>query len=98
MLNPDDSGNIFPENNPKIIGYVDTDSGGLLITDSLWVSNLPEVSQKRFERDLDIPEQRIPIKAFRKGTKRYLLIEIDEGVTLTTKSDLVDVEDPEVTQ
>jgi len=96
MLNPNDPGTTFPESNPKIVGYVDTDSGGLLITDSLWASSLPGVSQRRFERDLEIPEQRIPIKAFRKGSKRYLLIELDEGITLTAKSDLVDVEDPGV--
>ena len=92
MLNPDGPEMIFSEDEPEIVAYVDTDSGGLLITDSLWSDRLPEVTQKRFDRDLNLPGQRIPIKAFQRGGKRYLLIELDSGTSTIEKADVVTVE------
>lgn len=64
-----------------LVGFIDTDSGGIVITDMLW--DVPANGQKRFSVDLELEKTRIPIKAIRtEGGKRRLILEIDEGINL----------------
>ena len=61
-----------------IIGYVDTDSGGLLITDAAWESALPRATHKHTAIDFgDIPSCRIPVYAKLVGGRRFVIIDID---------------------
>jgi len=73
------------------VGYVDTDSGGILITDLVW--DQPNTSQKKVAEDLELGRVRIPIKAVLRGNKRQLIIELDDVTTLEEGGDTVPIVD-----
>lgn len=76
----------------KVVGHFDTDSGGILITDMVW--DIPQASQQRFSEDLDLSNVRIPIKAVLLDGKRRLILELDEAVsTLPPPQEVVKVVD-----
>lgn len=84
---------VFKEDIEQLIGYVDTDSGGLLITDMIW--DMPKTSPKRTCLDLKLGQVRIPVKTVIKDGKRRLIIEIDEALDRTEDQDVVEVEEKE---
>lgn len=73
----------------EIVGYVDTDSGGILIADMIW--DLPEATQKRVAMDLDMSNVRIPVKAVLHEGKRRLFLELDEAVSTLQTQEVVEV-------
>ena len=91
MLDPNDLEIVFAEK-MTLVGHIDTDSGGLLLTDSLWAEQLPNVAQRKFNRDMGIKSQRIPVYTTTQGGKRYLLIGLDEGESLIKNKETVTVE------
>jgi hypothetical protein len=74
-----------------IIGYVDTDSGGVLIADMTW--DVPKNTQKRVALDLDMENTRIPVKAVLVDGRRRLILELDEAVNTLQVKETVDVID-----
>jgi len=82
---------IFTEKE-MLIGFVDTDSGGVLIADMLW--DMPSSTQKHLSLDLEQEKTRIPIKAVRtEDGRRRLIIEIDEAMSLFKPKETVEVTD-----
>ena len=79
------------EDEEKVIGHVETDSGGVLITDLVW--DAPATHQKRVKIDLELGRVKIPVKAVRVDGKRRLIIEIDEGVDYISPKETVIVND-----
>ena len=78
-----------------IIGYVDTDSGGLLITDAAWESALPRATHKHTAIDFgDIPSCRIPVYAKLVGGRRFVIIDIDAAQDLKVDTDTVAIDSP----
>jgi len=91
MLDPEDSDKLFTEEG-NIIGYVATDSGGLLLVDGIWRSVVPK-SKDQMTLELDGPSrQRIPVRALRKDGKRFLILAIDEGQELGIPKETVEIE------
>jgi hypothetical protein len=91
MLNPEDTDQLFNEES-TLIGHITTDSGGLLLTDSIWQDVIPKVKDQIIIQ-LDVPpRQRIPVRALRKDGKRYLLIAIDEAQESKLTAEMVEVE------
>jgi len=63
-----------------LIGYVETDTGGITIVDSLWDDHLPKVTQNRVILELGLDKCKIPVYGFKKDNKRYLLISLDDSI------------------
>jgi len=88
----DDASNLFTEEG-KLIGYVDTQTGGLLIADGIWEDQLPRVDEKRISLDFALPESgSIPVYGALVGGKRVLLINIDD-IEPFAHTDEVETED-----
>lgn len=74
----------------KVIGYVDTDSGHLLICDGVWADSLPKTSSEKILMDMERDEPiRIPVLAFQKNGRRFLVIDLDGGSLLKTGETVV---------
>jgi hypothetical protein len=86
---------IFTEEE-TIVGYVDTDSGSLLIADGVWETSLVGVSDRnRLVIDVERDNIRIPIIATKQNGRRFLLIPIDAANPIQSNDkDKVDVRDP----
>ncbi len=74
------------------VGYVETDSGGILITDLLW--DHPSTSQQKIAEDLDLGRVKIPIKAVLRNNKRQIIIELDDAILLEDGDDTVKITPP----
>jgi len=74
------------------VGFVETDSGGILITDLVW--DHPNTSQQKVAEDLDLGRVRIPVKAVLRNNKRQLIIELDDAVALEVGNDTVKITAP----
>jgi hypothetical protein len=68
---------IFEQQKEIIVGHVETDSGGLLLTDAIWESALPPTTLDRISIDLELPAGKIPVIAGMRNGKRFLIIDID---------------------
>lgn len=75
----------------KIVGYVETDSGGILIADLVW--DVPVAHQERVKLDLELGRAKIPVKTVRVNGKRRLIIELDEAVSYVSINETVVVND-----
>lgn len=79
----------------KLIGYVETDSGSLLIIDGTWKDSMPAVFQKTvYLEDALVDEKRnvLPVHLLRNQGKRYLLIGLDDGIPASERIDVVETE------
>jgi hypothetical protein len=85
---------IFFSNVEKLLGYVETDSGSVLLTDGLWEKELPNNSQERLALDLGIEQSKIPVYGILLREKRYLLISLDDAVSTRFNEEHIDTEDP----
>jgi hypothetical protein len=84
----------FFKEQEQLVGYVDTNSGGLLITDMIWSTH--KTAHEQIILDLEgLDQVRIPVKSVIQGGKRRLIIEIDEALDRTKDQDVVDVEGDE---
>ena len=81
----------------QTLGHISCDSGGLLITDQMWESQLPKVFSQMYSDNYDIAGTKIPIKGTLVNGQRVLMIYLDEPVTESKTNDLVRVEEEEVT-
>lgn len=88
-----DEPNIRFGSKEELIGYVETDSGGIIITDGVWGDAFPSVSQDRINVNLDLGKCRIPVFGFSKNGKRYLLLALDEAEDLPPIEGVVPVTD-----
>lgn len=88
MKQPD----IFTEKE-NIIGYVETDSGTLLITDGIWDDRIKVSARNKVSVDLGMDRVRVPVIATKQNGRKFLLIPLDqaEGV-VDTGGDVVGVE------
>ena len=67
----------------RLVGYVETDSGSLFISDGVWKDSIPAVFQKTvlFEDALtDDKRNVLPVYLLKNQGKRFLLIGLDDGV------------------
>lgn len=80
-------------NREQLIGYVETDSGGLVIADGIWGDEFPSVSQERICVNLGILKGKVPVYAVSRNGKRYLLLALDAAVQLPALEGLVNVTD-----
>jgi len=91
MKNPSD---IFTEKE-KVIGYIETDSGSLLITDGIWDNIINASPRNKVTVDLGVDRVRLPVIATKQNDRRFLLIPIDEGEIISEDdSDTVTVDEP----
>jgi hypothetical protein len=83
--------------NEKVIGVIDVNSGGIMITDVVWKSALPLTSDQSVALDLDLPQGKVPVIAVMRGGKRLLILDLDGMWKNTALEENVLVENP-VTQ
>lgn len=77
-----------------MVGYVDTDSGCIALTDGIWVSAMPITDQSSLSIDVGQERVRIPVYAFSRDDHRYLLIALDDNKKLANGAVNVSVVDP----
>jgi len=77
----------------SIVGHVETNSGGLLLTDGGWEDDLPLTTQESLALDLNIDAVKIPVIAVRKNNKRFLILAIDDAVPVNFASAAVEIID-----
>jgi hypothetical protein len=80
--------------NEKVIGVIDVNSGGIMITDVVWKSALPLTSDQSVALDLDLPQGKVPVIAVMRGGKRLLILDLDGMWKNTTLAENVTVENP----
>lgn len=78
---------------PKLIGHIETNSGGILMADGAWEENLPPTTDSRICLDLEVEAGKIPVYAITVAGNRSLLIHIDDIVPHTLQ-EKVDISDP----
>ena len=81
----------------RLVGYVETDSGSLFISDGVWKDSIPAVFQKTvlFEDALtDDKRNVLPVYLLKNQGKRFLLIGLDDGVEATERVLQVETENP----
>lgn len=76
-----------------LIGYVETDSGGVIIADGLWGDEFPSVSQDRVTMNFNLGKCKIPVFGFTKDGRRYLLLALDDAKPLPPIEGTVEVTD-----
>ncbi|RLI88004.1 MAG: hypothetical protein DRP01_00190 [Archaeoglobales archaeon] len=86
------STDIFTEK-PTLVGYIETNSGGILMADGAWEESLPPTTDSRISIDLEVDAGKIPVYAVNHAGKRSLLINIDD-IILHTSQEQVDISDP----
>jgi hypothetical protein len=76
-----------------LVGYVETDSGGIIIADGLWGDEFPSVSQDRVNLNFNLGKCKIPVYGFMKDGRRYLLLALDDAEALPPIEGTVEVTD-----
>ena len=83
------------EKTDSLVGYVETDSGSILITDGVWDKTvIPLNTQQRVSLDLGLDRCRIPVHRVTLGGKKFLMIALDDAAPLTEGEDKIETEDP----
>lgn len=93
---------IFTERE-NTIGYLETDSGTLLITDGIWETLINVNPRNKISVDLGVDRVRVPVIATRQNGRRFILIPVDlaepitketeEVVKVDIKADVTEVKD-----
>ena len=77
------------------LGYVQTHSGSLIIADGIIESEINLNPLSYISVDLNMDNKAIPIVATRQGGRRYLLIPLENAITMEKESgETVTTEDP----
>lgn len=79
------------------IGYIETDSGTLLVTDGIWSPAMPSVDQKSLIIDTETERTKFPVYTVMRGGQRFLLIALDTNTIntpITADDDRVTVDEP----
>ena len=77
----------------NIVGYVETDSGTLLITDGIWDDRIKVSARNKVYVDLGMDRVRIPVIATKQNGRKFLLIPLDQAeVVIEDAGDIVGVE------
>lgn len=87
-----DTTNLFTAEE-TLAGYLETDTGTILMTDGLWENTLPLTAQNRLTLDLGIERCRIPVYAMLRNEKRFLILGIDDALIPVNDVETVDTED-----
>jgi hypothetical protein len=82
------------KNNETLIGYIETDSGTLLLTDGTWEDNIPKNTQEKIKINLELESCKIPVIALQKSGKRFLILAIDSNITTEEIAEVVQTFDP----
>jgi len=88
----DNTLNLFGDTE-KLAGYIETDSGSILLTDGVWETALPQNSQERLALDLGVESGKIPVYGIILKEKRYLLIALDDIIVTRVETENVETED-----
>lgn len=78
------------------IGYIETDSGTLLLADGIWGPSMPLVDQKALIVDTETERTKFPVYSIMRGGQRFLLIALDShavNTPITSENDRVEVTD-----
>lgn len=81
----------------KLVGYLETDSGTLLLADGIWKDNLPVIDQQALVLDTEMERTKFPVFAVMQGGRRYLLIALDNetiSTPMTNEESRVEVVTP----
>ena len=81
----------------QLLGYVETDSGTVLLADGLWSYALPPTNQQTLVLDTEIERVRFPVYAVIRGNQRFLLISLDSNAipsNTASVNDFVDIDNP----
>ena len=89
-------GDTFTEGVERLVGYLETDTGTVLLTDGIWNSEIPSANQNRVYLNLGTPRIKIPVYGVIRSNKRYLILDIDQAIQSTKVADTVKVEDAEL--
>ncbi len=81
------------ESKEKVVGYLESSAGGVLLTDGGWEEDLPLTTQESVALDLNIEPGKIPVIAVRKNNKRFIILAIDDAVQQSFLKDLVETTD-----
>jgi hypothetical protein len=79
------------------IGYIETDSGTLLLADGIWSSSMPPVEQQAMIVDTETERTKFPVYAVMRGGQRFLLIALDSNTVntpITSDDDRVAIDEP----
>jgi hypothetical protein len=76
---------IKPEFTEKetLIGYIETDSGTLLLSDGIWASSFPLTTQQSLSLDIGDERKSFPVYTIMRGGQRFLLIALDSNAVST---------------
>src|SRR5574343_1302157 len=83
--------------NEQHIGYIETDSGTLLLADGIWANAMPTVDQQALLIDTEVERAKFPVYSVTRGGQRFLLIALDTDVVnnrITNEDDRVEVDEP----
>lgn len=88
----------FQEGKEQLVGYLETDTGTILLTDGIWNSDIPSADQKRVYLNLGVQQIRIPVYGVIRNQRRYLILDVDAAVSNKrgNKKGLVSVEDIDI--
>ena len=87
----------FQEGKEKLVGYLETDTGTILLTDGIWNDDIPSADQQRVYLNLGTPQIRIPVFGVIRNNKRYLIIDIDRSINnKRDKKNIINVEDADI--
>jgi len=85
--------NKFREGVERLVGHLETDTGTILLTDGIWNSEIPSANQERVHLNLGTKGISIPVYGVIRHGKRYLILDIDQGIKREAPGDRVEVED-----
>lgn len=74
-----DKDDIFVEGKEKVIGYVSTDSGSIIVADGIVEGDINTPLDRRVSIDLHAENTRFPLVATKQNGRRFLLIPVDAG-------------------
>jgi hypothetical protein len=89
-------GDKFQEGKERLVGYLETDTGTILLTDGIWNTEIPSANQKRVYLNLGMPRVKIPVYGVIRNQKRYLILDVDRALENSNSQDTVEVEEREL--
>lgn len=65
------------------VGYIETDSGTLLLADGIWGASMPPLTQQSLLVDTETERTKFPVYTILRGGQRFLLIALDTNTVST---------------
>jgi hypothetical protein len=79
------------------VGYIETDSGTLLLADGIWGASMPPITQQALLVDTETERTKFPVYSILRSGQRFLLIALDTNTVatpITNDEAVVGVEEP----